>query len=80
MEICGSQRMEIKKYVRRRLMIFFYIDPTDAEMALAKHKEMFPRNNRVKIVHTYGTMVLLSMNYDEWLLFKEATDINAINK
>lgn len=69
-----------KKYVRRRFMNFIYIDPTDAEMALAKHKEMFPKNKREKLVHTYGTMVLLSMNYDEWLLFKEATNINAINK
>lgn len=80
MEICGIRRMEIKKYVRRRLMQFIYIYPEGAEMALAKHKEMFPRNKQEKIVHTYGTRVLLSMNYDEWLLFKEATNINALNK
>ena len=73
MEICGIQRMETKKYVRRRLMNFIYIDPTDAEMALAKHKEMFPRNKREKIVYkNSGISVLLSLNYYEWLEFKKS--------
>lgn len=80
MELCGIQRMEIKKYVRRRLMRFIYIYPEAAEKALKKHKEMFPKNKREKIVHTDGTMVLLAMNYYEWLLYKEATNINAFNK
>lgn len=80
MELCGIQRMEKKMYVRRRLMRFFFIYPKDADDIIKKHKEMFPKNKREKIVYTDGAMVLLSMNYDEWLLFKEASNIKAINK
>lgn len=80
MEICGIRRMEIKMYVRRRLMRFFFIYPKDADDIMNKHKEMFPRNKQEKIAYKDGTMILLSMNYYEWLEFKKATNIKAYNK